>query len=115
MDEQAFFRMVTEQRYTVTTDPADLQSALSNVVRVRSVATDGTTKYLLGGVLTRVDLQQGFISFKSLINTRTYRLNVGPHKQRHGRGRHLPGLTFYVLDPLDNELNHWQMVVNKLP
>lgn len=105
MEEQQFFRMVTQERYTATEDLADLETALGSVVRIRCVDHDGTRRYLPGGVLTVADVARGSVAFKSLVNGRSYNLKTGRHGVR---------TTFYVLDQAERELRAWQEVVSKL-
>ena len=96
MKRQQFQDIVSDPRYTEITDLADLHQCMGCMVRIKRKQRPSNTskKYLPGGILTHFDDQEGFISFKSLINGRTYSINC-------------QGATLYVLDNQDYNIEAW--------
>lgn len=102
MDKDAFYRLIQDSdKYTQVNSLENLQGCFGCIVRIRRRMPGQQTKYYQGGVLTTVDADNGFFTFKSLINNKTYRMNA-------------PHCTFYVLWKPDDELQQWEDLHKKL-
>lgn len=101
MDKERFYALIQENdKYFETTAVEDLQSSLGCVVRIRRTQRSGHNKYLMGGIITHVDPDTGWINFKSMINHKTYRMRVA-------------NATFYICSKPVSELQAWTDFANQ--